>query len=121
MGARRFQDIWLEQCSATVGIRERFGLLSAFDYLVREKLINYAEAAAKHPEFARELPRFVAEVRRIFDPAEIREHLARIEREQAEDDSFDDEDPYDVAAAKKRRATFRSLKELLTAERLGTS
>ena len=121
MSARRFQDIWVEQCSVTVGIRERFGLQPAFDYLVGEKLMNYAEAAATRPEFARELPRFVAEVRRMFDPAEIRAHLARIEREQADDDAFDDDDPYDVAAAKKRRATLGSLNELLTAERLGTS
>jgi len=49
-----------------MAIKERFGLQSAFDYLVAEKLMNFADASREHPEFARELPGFVAEVRRIF-------------------------------------------------------
>ena len=53
----------LEQCEACARIRARFGLRSAFDYLVLEKLTNFAEAARRHPGFAQELPAFVAEVR----------------------------------------------------------
>ena len=45
-------------------IRARFGLKAAFDYVVGEKLINFAEAAFHHPAFAQELPRFISEVRR---------------------------------------------------------
>jgi hypothetical protein len=37
-----------------------------------------------HPEFAKELPRFVAFVRGLFTPQELRAHLAQIEREPAE-------------------------------------
>jgi 2-hydroxychromene-2-carboxylate isomerase len=37
--------IRLDQCEASVTIRARFGLRSAFDYLVLEKLMNFAEAA----------------------------------------------------------------------------
>ena len=44
----------------------RYGLKAAFDYAVAEKLLNFAEAAAQHPEFARELPRFVSRVRQMF-------------------------------------------------------
>jgi hypothetical protein len=44
------------QCRAAWAIKEKFGLQSAFDYLVGEKLINFAEAAWKHREFAREYP-----------------------------------------------------------------
>jgi len=65
-------------------IKIRFGLTAAFDYVVAEKLLDFASAAADHPEFARELPRFVSEVRRMFTPEEIRTHIARVEREQAE-------------------------------------
>jgi hypothetical protein len=43
---------------------------------VSEKLLNFAEAAASHPDFAHELPMFVAEVRRMFTPEELRTHLA---------------------------------------------
>ena len=41
----------------------RYGLKAAFDYAVAEKLLNFAEAAAQHPEFARALPpvRFAGE------------------------------------------------------------
>ena len=47
------------------------GILSALDYLIGEKLLIYAETAVTRPEFARELPRFVAEVREIFSGEEI--------------------------------------------------
>jgi len=54
--------VWKKQCQATRSVRRRFGLKSALDYLVSEKLLNFAEAAEKHPEFAAELPRFQAAV-----------------------------------------------------------
>jgi hypothetical protein len=126
MSERRFQDVWIDQCAVTRRIREEHGVKSAFDYLVGEKLMTYAQAAVTRPEFSRELPRFVAEVRRIFSADEIREHLRRIEREDAEateaasgeeiDDIDDVARPEDVAA---ERARFAALKELLLAEQLG--
>jgi len=83
MITRRTQDIWIGQCEAAQEIKERYGPRAA-DYLVAEKLSDYASAAWGHPEFARELPGFVSEVRRIISASEIREHLARIEREQSD-------------------------------------
>jgi hypothetical protein len=62
---------WFEQCRVTTTIKERHGLKSAFDYLVSEKLLDFARAAEREPELARQLPRFVSEVRRIFDADEI--------------------------------------------------
>jgi hypothetical protein len=125
---RRFQDVWIGQCEATVRIKDEHGVKSAFDYLVGEKLMTYAQAAATRPEFARELPRFVAEVRRLFSADEIRSQLARIEREDREAaeaasgeelDDFDDiARPEDVAAEQERWAR---LKELLIAPQLGTA
>ncbi len=84
MNARKAHHIWIEQCKAARAIKARFGLTAAFDYLVGEKLINFASAASTHPEFARELPRCVSQVRRMFTPDEIAAHLAQIERAQAE-------------------------------------
>jgi hypothetical protein len=84
MNARNAHHIWIEQCEAAQTIKARFGLAAAFDYLVGEKLINFADAASTHPEFARELPRFVSKVRQMFTPDEIAAHLAQIERTQAE-------------------------------------
>ena len=70
--------IWRKQCQATRSIRRRFGLKNALDYLVREKLLNFAEAAEQHPEFAAELPRFQAAVWEVFHPYELAGYLASL-------------------------------------------
>jgi hypothetical protein len=41
----QFEKIWVQQCKATKGIKRRFGVKSALDYLIREKLLNFADAA----------------------------------------------------------------------------
>jgi hypothetical protein len=94
---------------------------SALDYLIGEKLMTSAETAITRPEFARELPRFVAEIRSIFNTQEIRlylEHLERmhaLEDEELSTDLADDDVPID---APEQRAAERErldrLKELLT-------
>ena len=115
----------MEQCAAAETIKLRYGLTAAFDYAVAEKLLNFAEAAAQHPEFARELPRFVSRVRQIFTAQELEAHLARIERERRENDLAameDDEALFEnPAAALERTRQFDLIKELLTANTLGTS
>jgi hypothetical protein len=126
MATLRPQDIWLEQCDAAKNISAKYGLKASFDYLVQEKLMNFAEAAANHPEFARELPRFTAEVRRMFSTRDMHEHLARIEREQTARTSMDLEEdgdafPEDRGAAERWVARFELLKDLLTFPQLGTS
>jgi hypothetical protein len=47
-----FHKIWIEQCAATEAIRERFGLESASDYLIGEKIFNFVMAAERDPDFA---------------------------------------------------------------------
>lgn len=125
MSVRKHHEIWIEQCEAAQGIKLRYGVKAAFDYVVAEKLLNFADAAARHPEFARELPRFVSEVRGMFTPLEIEAHLARIEREQIDkssdvdpDDDFMTESPVTAAT---RHQQFATVKELLTLTALGTS
>ncbi len=127
MKPRKMHELWKEQCEAAQDIKLRYGLQAAFDSVVTEKLLNFISAAANHPDFARELPRFVSEVRRMFTSDDIRSHMARIEREQQAKDaaaSEDDDDeafresPATVAA---RARQFAIIKELLTAQELGTS
>ena len=112
-------------------------LRAAFDYLVAEKLLNFADAATTHPEFARELPRFVARVRGLFTVEEMRAHLKRIELAQREHeayisghDEFDEQDEQleedaltleSAEAAAERARQFAVIAELLTAAELGTS
>jgi hypothetical protein len=127
MDKLEFQDIWKEQCVAARSVRAQHGILSALDYLVGEKLLIYAETAVKTPEFARELPRFIAEVRDIFSGEEIGHYLSHLERmaaiegeqvgNQDDDELFDDSPDQRVA----KRARLAQLKELLTSPVLGTS
>ena len=125
MNVRNAHKIWIEQCVAAQTIKARFGLTAAFDYLVGEKLMSFARAASRHPDFARELPRFVSEVRRMFTPAEIGALLAQIERSQNERnvDVMEEDDPLreGPAAVAECVQQFMLAKELLTAPMLGTS
>jgi hypothetical protein len=78
----KFHEIWVKQCEAAEHVKLRYGSKAAFDYIVAEKLFTFADVAATHPEFARELPRFVARVRALFTVEEMQAHLHRIELEQ---------------------------------------
>lgn len=75
-----FQKIWIDQCIATEGIRESFGLEGALDYLIGEKFFTFLMASERDPQFAAEVPAFVAEIRRIFTGSEIRDYLNHLER-----------------------------------------
>jgi hypothetical protein len=78
--ATEFPKIWIEQCAATENIRAQFGTTNALDYLIGEKLFTFVEAAEKDPDFAAELPAFVATIQRLFSAAEIRGYLDHLER-----------------------------------------
>ena len=128
MSNREFHKLWMEQCEAAGDIRRRYGPKAAFDYVVAEKLLMFAGAAARRPEFARELPRFVARVRRLFTPEELQSHIARIEHERMAWEALsaeieEEEDPFRESseAAAELTRQFSTIKELLTAAELGTS
>jgi len=78
---RRFQDIWKDQGKAAEGNAARFGAMQTLDYLIGEKLDVYASSATTRPEFARELPRFLAEVRRIFSRHDIAAYFEALEQD----------------------------------------
>ena len=125
MSGRKMHEIWIEQCDAAQNIKLRYGVEAAFDYVVAEKLLKFASAASDHPEFARELPRFISRLRRMFTTQEMRTHITRIEREQSKND-IDVQEPSEMipespAAAAERARQFATIKELLTTADLGTS
>jgi hypothetical protein len=99
VNTRKFHEIWVEQCDATHKIKLRYGVKAAFDYLVAEKLLNFVDSATSRPEFAKELPRFVACVRGLFTAQEMRTHFARIEREQTEYAAGNDDEEDDAQGA----------------------
>jgi hypothetical protein len=94
-----FHKIWIDQCEATEGIRDHFGVENALDYLIGEKLFTFLMASEGDPRFASEVPAFVAEIRRIFTAEELRDYLDHLERTKflappdpdLDTDDFDDE------------------------------
>jgi hypothetical protein len=131
MTGTKFHKIWVDQCDACATIRAQYSLSAAFDYIVAEKLANFAEAAITNPEFARELPTFVAEVRRLFKAEELQAEMARHDRRSMAADRErdhdradpDDDDPFAefLAATTSNPSHFIAIKELLFAPVLGIS
>ena len=74
----KFHKIWVQQCRATRRIKKQFGVESALDYLLGEKLLNFAEAADQRSEFAEELPRFQTEIWNVFNPYELAGYLTTL-------------------------------------------
>lgn len=78
MSRIQFHKIWVQQCRATRSIKRRFGVDNALNYLIGEKLMNFADAAERDPQFAAELPRFQAAVWNIFNPYELAGYLSSL-------------------------------------------
>ena len=72
-----FEKIWIEQFRATRVIKRRFGAEDALDSLVGEKLRLFADAARDDAAFARELPRFLVAIGRVFNEYELAGYVAR--------------------------------------------
>jgi hypothetical protein len=125
----QFHKIWIDQCEATEGILESFGLKNALDYLLGEKLFNFVQASEQHPEFAAELPAFVAQIRRIFAADEITEYLRHLEQakflappdvdlELDDLDEFDEEPwPENPVRGAEELLRFSRIQQLLKAPR----
>ena len=88
--------IWQDQCAAAEGVQERFGTRKAIGYLVGEKLLVFLRFAEKEPAFASELPAFVAKVRDLFEPHELRGYLDEVRRVGAHGHVLSDEE-FEVA------------------------
>lgn len=122
MNKHEFHKVWIEQCEATEGIKDRFGTKDAIRYLIGEKFLNFLRESDRRPEWAAEVPSFAAAVKKIFEPHEISELLDALlhERsaEQDQDWPFDDfEDaelePRDVVNEVENIFLIERAKELL--------
>lgn len=117
-----FEDIWRQQCEATRTIRTRYGDKAAFDYLVGEKLLNFMAAAKDRSEFARHLPAFVSEVRKIFPASEITAQLDALQAKLVEDArEYDELDPEGLNTAASDLELLRQISDLLRTPSLGTA
>jgi hypothetical protein len=79
MSQVQFERVWIEQCQAARRVKEHFGLADALDYLIGEKLLNFAEVAEQRAEFMDELSDFLQEIRAVFSLEETSEYAARLE------------------------------------------
>ena len=94
-----FHKIWIDQCEAARDIREGLGLEKVIGYLIGEKSLNFLEASDRYPEFAAELPRFVEEIKQIFEPGEIQSYLNGVRRVGALGHTASDEAYEEMQAA----------------------
>ena len=119
------RELWQEQCEAARGVRERFGVQAAFDYILDEKLQLFAESAERDRRLAADLPWFVAEARKLFTADEIEHHFRRLERKLADEAEFvgdpDDEDAERPEDYQTRVNRFQKIAEFMRTLVLGTS
>ncbi|MCY2953574.1 MAG: hypothetical protein NTU53_16585 [Planctomycetota bacterium] len=92
-----FCRIWIEQCEAARGIEDEFGTQKALAYLVAEKFLDYLKAAEQDATFQAEIPAFVAEIKRIFEPWQLAECLEQARQTEPFDPSnYEGNDPENI-------------------------
>jgi len=79
------RELWQGYCEAVPGIRERFGLANALEYVVGEKLMTFSQMADSDENFRVELPAFCEAIRCLFTRAEIQGYFELAEKESAID------------------------------------
>jgi hypothetical protein len=79
------RELWRGYCEAVPGIRERFGLANALEYVVGEKLMTFSQMAESEEGFRAELPAFCERIRCLFTRTEIQGYFESAERESVID------------------------------------
>ncbi|MCO6361594.1 hypothetical protein [Paracoccus sp. 08] len=118
----KFEHLWREQCEAAETVKTRYGEQAAFDYLVGEKLLNFVSAAKDRPEFAAQLPAFVAGVRQLFSGDAMASYLETLEVRLVEKThDVDDADMEILGADTSDLECLRQIADLLRTPSLGTA
>jgi hypothetical protein len=109
---------WIEQCEAARGIEDQFGTGKALDYLVGEKFLDFLEAAEARADLREDIPAFVAEIRAIFEPWRLAEHLETARHTERFDAGiYDEEDDPGLVEDERRADIRRCAGDLLVVER----
>ena len=100
------RDLWQDQCKAARGVKEKFGIENALQYLIGEKFLDFLDEAERHKDFQVELPAFAAEINDIFEQGEIADYLERAWHREpfdpAECEDDDEMDQEDIEMDRKR-------------------
>jgi hypothetical protein len=75
-----FHRKWIGQCEAAQRIRQDFGLRNALEYLIGEKLLSFVQIAERCPDFAQELPDFLAAIKSLFSLTDVGDYAVHLER-----------------------------------------
>ena len=75
----KFKDVWRDQCEATVMSQSQYEERAALDYLVGEKILQFASAAKGQSAFAAQLPLFVGRVRQMFPREAMLNYLTELD------------------------------------------
>jgi hypothetical protein len=113
----RLCEIWKEQCDAALQIEAECGTQNALDYLIGEKFLNFLEAAENDFEFRAEVPAFVAEIKTIFEPWKLAEHLETARQSEPLDPSDYEDEDVETAEWERQSEISRSASDLLLVER----
>ena len=113
----RLCEIWKEQCDAARQIEAEFGTQNALDYLIGEKFLNFLQAAETDAEFRAEVPAFVAEIKIIFEPWKLAEHLETARQSEPFDPSDYEDEDVETAEWERQSEISRSASDLLLVER----
>lgn len=110
----KFELIWQDQCEATLMIQSRYGERAALDYLIGEKLLFFTSTAGTRPEFATQLPAFIARVREIFPRKLISDYIEELEfRLTTKNHQMDPDDISLSSAAISELISLRQIADLL--------
>jgi Transposase DDE domain len=74
VNSRTFHEIWIEQCDAAQEIKLRYGPKATSDYIVAEKMLNFADAAAGDSEGPAERLAALEMVQKVADRPSLRDH-----------------------------------------------
>lgn len=114
---KKLCKIWIEQCDAAREIEGGFGTGKALSYLVGEKFLNFLEAAETDAEIRAEVPAFVAEIKTIFEPWQLAEHLETARQSEPFDPSVCADDNSETVELERKLELSHSATDLLLIER----
>jgi hypothetical protein len=112
----RLCDIWKEQCDAARQIEAEFGTGKALDYLIREKFVNFLDAAETDAKFRAEIPAFVAKIKTIFEPWQLAEHLETARQTEAFDPDDTEDEVTEMVDLDRKLEISRSAADVLLVE-----
>lgn len=115
-----FHKNWIEQCEASIGIKERYGVEKALGYLIGEKLFFHLEMVEKDDLWAQEIIPFCAEIKNLYDQWELRNYLDNVKRTGPAGHVMSDEDYEEVGHKIHEYSVVQAAQNIFRLEKIRT-